>query len=54
MLNVDDYDQYLSGPNLHNMKQKATTTVWEKNRFSMLKAFIECNAMPSHQTCIGQ
>ena len=52
MLNVDGYDQDLSGPSLHDIRQKAATAAWEKNRFAMLKTFIECNAMPSNQTCI--
>ena len=52
MLNVDGYDQGLSGPSLHDIRQKAATAAWEKNRFAMLKTFIECNAMPSNQTCI--
>ena len=38
MLNVDGYDQDLSGPSLHDiLKQKAATAAWEKNRFAMLK-----------------
>ena len=52
MLNFDDCDQDLGGPSLHSIKQKAATAAWEKNRVSILKTIIECNAMPSNQTCI--
>lgn len=52
MLIIDDFDQDHSGPSLHSIKQKAATAAWEKNRVSMLKTFIECNSMPSNQTCI--
>lgn len=39
-------------PSLHYIKQKAATNAWQQNRASMLRAHIECNAMPSHQKCI--
>ena len=52
MPGIDDFDRDHSGPSLHSIKQKAAAAAWERNRISMLKTFIECNAMPYNQTCI--
>ena len=49
---ADSDHQELNEPSLHYIKQKAAVAAWEQNRLSMLKACIECNAMPNDQTCI--
>lgn len=47
---ADSDHQELNEPSLHYIKQKAAVAAWEQNRLSMLKACIECNAMPNDQT----
>lgn len=39
-------------PSLHEIVQKAAVSAWKEIRPALLKASIECSAMPPHQRCI--